>query len=125
MRFDDDRIKKALEKHDKRDEVFNFISENKIDFPRPNRWVHFANKIGFNEECKKYRSQEELYKSDFWDKCRPLVLSSSDETVEKKHQNFINLITYFYDKSPQQRMVINWLVLRNPVGDDYWVKKSK
>ncbi len=77
------------------------------------------------KECKKYSSEEDLYKSEFWDKCRPLVLSSSDETEEKKHQNFINLITYFYDKSPKQRMIINWLVLRSPFGDDYWVKKSK
>ena len=118
-------IKKAFEKTDQRKEVFDFIEDNKINFPSNSSWGHFANKIGFNEECKKFGTREELYKTDFWDNCRPLILSSSDETDEKKHQNFINLINYFYDKSPEQRRVINSLVLRNHVGERYWVKKSK
>ena len=113
----------AFKKADKREEIFNFIKENKINFPRPKFWAHFGDKIGFNEECEKIGTQEELYKTDFWNNCRPLILSSSDETDEKKHQNFINLINYFYDKSPEQRRAINWLVLRNHVGDDYWVIK--
>ena len=124
-----DRIKenreRSFKKADRRKEVFDFIKENKINHPSNDCWVHFANKIGFNEECKKFGTQDELYKTDFWDNCRPLVLSSSDETREKKHQNFINLINYFYDKSPGQRRIINWLVLRNPKGEDYWVKKSE
>ena len=125
MQSHDDGIKEAFEKANKLEEVFKFINDNKINFPAPRYWGNFANKIGFNEECRKFESQEELYKSDFWDKCRPLVLSSSDETVEKKHANFINLINYFYDQSPEQRRTINWLVLTNPKAEDYWVKKSK
>jgi|TARA_B100001094_G_C17619390_1_gene525087 hypothetical protein len=125
MQSHDDRIKEAFEKANKLEEVFDFIKENKINHPRNDCWVHFADKIGFNEECKKFGAQDELYKTDFWDKCRPLVLSSSDEPDEKKHQNFINLIKYFYDKSSEQRRTINWLVLRNPKSEDYWIKKSK
>ena len=116
---------KAFEKANKLEEIYNFINENKIICPSPRYWGHFANKIGFSKECEKFESQEKLYQSDFWDNCRPLILSSSDETLEKKYENFINLINYFYDKSTNQRLTVNWLILRNPIGEDYWVKKSK
>ena len=72
-------------------DVIDFISKNNIYYPKTPYWIYFAKTIGFDEECKKFKSQLELYESDFWANCRPLILGSSDEPEERKHQkeNFV------------------------------------
>ena len=89
------------------EEIIDYINENNIYYPLSTYWMNFANTLGFDEECRKFKSQLELYKSDFWANCRPLILGSSDESDERKRQNFINLIRYFYNDSPDQKKAIN------------------
>ena len=110
-----------MRKYEKLEEVIDYINENNIYYPGPQYWLYFANAIGFSEECKKFKSQEELYKSDFWANCRPLILSSADESEETKHQNFINVIKYFYNTSPEQKRAVNTLL--NNVNNTKWVKR--
>ena len=48
------------------EEIIDYINENNIYYPLSTYWMNFANTLGFDEECRKFKSQLELYKSDFW-----------------------------------------------------------
>ena len=101
---------------DKLIEILDFIQKENIVCPMPKYWNRM-----WQEICEPKPNHNWLLKGDLGvSTYMPLILGGWIAEKKDKHERFLGLIKYFYEKYPEKRILIEELVY----GENKWLKWS-